>query len=180
MHPPLFRKTHRLSDWPECVIELHCQHCRGGSVGYPVRLLMQRRGDMTFENLLRRLRCKRCQAVKPAPVYLVAGITGRRAVGLIQSGRLSLCRQGHELVVQIKRLVPDRRCLKRADSGPTEVAAKGKNLARSGLTPVVMGVPQPWRSRAFRTSPCPHIHRRPTGTAVVDKISGEGSLFFSH
>src|SRR6476646_5011098 len=57
MHPPLFRKTHRLSDWPECVIELHCLDCRGGSVGYPVRLLMERRGDMTFENLLRRLRC---------------------------------------------------------------------------------------------------------------------------
>jgi hypothetical protein len=73
MHPPLFRKTHRLSDWPECVIELHCLHCRGGSVGYPVRLLIQRQGDMTFENLLRRLRCKRCHAVKPAPVYLVAG-----------------------------------------------------------------------------------------------------------
>ena len=73
MHPPLFRKTQRLSDWPECVIELHCLHCRGGSVGYPVRLLMARKGDMTFENLLRRLRCNRCHAVKPAPVYLVAG-----------------------------------------------------------------------------------------------------------
>jgi hypothetical protein len=73
MPPPLFRKTHRLSDWPECVIELHCLHCLGGSVGYPVRLLIQRQGDMTFENLLRRLRCKRCHAVKPAPVYLVAG-----------------------------------------------------------------------------------------------------------
>jgi hypothetical protein len=35
MHPPLFRKTHRLSDWRECVIELHCSHCRGGLVGYP-------------------------------------------------------------------------------------------------------------------------------------------------
>ena len=55
------------------VIELHCLHCRGGSVAIPVRLLMQRNGDMTFENLLRRLRCKRCQAVKPAPIYLVAG-----------------------------------------------------------------------------------------------------------
>ena len=42
-------------------------------MAYPVRLLMKRNGDMTFENLLRRLRCKRCQAVKPAPVYLVAG-----------------------------------------------------------------------------------------------------------
>jgi hypothetical protein len=73
MHPPLFRKTHRLSDWPECVIELHCLHCRGGSVLYPVRLLIKSQGDMTFENLLRRLRCKRCRAVKPAPVYLVAG-----------------------------------------------------------------------------------------------------------
>jgi hypothetical protein len=56
------------------------------------------------------------------------------------------------LVVQIKRLAPDRRCLKRAHSGPTEVAAKGKNLARSGLTPVVIAAPQPWRSRAFRVS----------------------------
>jgi hypothetical protein len=28
------------TDWPECVIELHC--C-GGSVGYPVRLLIQRK-----------------------------------------------------------------------------------------------------------------------------------------
>jgi hypothetical protein len=55
------------------VIELHCLHCRGGSVGYPVRLLVERQGDMTFENLLRRLRCKRCRGVKPAPVYLVAG-----------------------------------------------------------------------------------------------------------
>ena len=55
------------------MIEMHCPRCRGGSVAYSVRLLLQRRGDMTFENLLRRLRCKRCQAVKPAPVYLVAG-----------------------------------------------------------------------------------------------------------
>jgi hypothetical protein len=72
MHPPLFRKQQRLSDWPECTVEMHCLHCRGGSVAYPVRLLMQRQGDMTFENLLRRLRCKRCGGA-PAPVYLVAG-----------------------------------------------------------------------------------------------------------
>jgi hypothetical protein len=70
MHPPLFRKSQRLSDWPECVIELHC--C-GGSVGYPVRLLMKRKGDMAFENLLSRLRSKRCGRARPAPVYLVAG-----------------------------------------------------------------------------------------------------------
>ena len=73
MHPPLFRKQHRLSDWPSCVVELYCPRCRGGSVGSPVRLLIERHGDMTFENLLRRLRCKRCRAVKPAPVYIVAG-----------------------------------------------------------------------------------------------------------
>jgi hypothetical protein len=73
MHPPLFRRTHRLSDWPECVIEVHCLHCRSGSVLYPVRLLIKRHGDMTVENLLRRLRCKRCYEVKAAPVYLVAG-----------------------------------------------------------------------------------------------------------
>ena len=70
MHPPRFRMTQRLSDWPECVIELHC--C-AGMVGYPVRLLMQRCGNITFENLLKRLRCKRCRRFKPAPVYLVAG-----------------------------------------------------------------------------------------------------------
>lgn len=80
MHPPLFRKTHRLSDWPECVIELHCVHCRGGSVGYPVRLLIKREGDMTFENL-RRLRCRRCQAVKPASSFDLVRLrlTQRRA-----------------------------------------------------------------------------------------------------
>jgi hypothetical protein len=70
MHPPLFRVQHHLSDWPDCVIELHC--C-GGSVGLPVSLLTQRRGDITFETLLKRLRCKRCGKSKPAPVYLVAG-----------------------------------------------------------------------------------------------------------
>jgi hypothetical protein len=50
MHPPPFRKQDRLSEWPECVIELHCQHCPGGLVGYPVRLLIKRQGDMTFES----------------------------------------------------------------------------------------------------------------------------------
>jgi hypothetical protein len=33
---------------------------------------MQRKGDITFETLLKRLRCKRCGKSKPAPV-LVAG-----------------------------------------------------------------------------------------------------------
>jgi hypothetical protein len=33
-----------------------------------VRLLMQRKGDITFEALLKRLRCTRCGKSKPAPV----------------------------------------------------------------------------------------------------------------
>jgi hypothetical protein len=70
MHPPLFRIQHRLSDWQNCVAELQC--C-GGSAGLPVRLLIQRRGDITFEAMLKRLRCKRCGKGNPAPVYLVAG-----------------------------------------------------------------------------------------------------------
>ena len=37
-------------------------------------------------------------------------------------------RDAPELVVQIKRLVPDRRCLKRAESTPTRVA-----LGRTGV-----------------------------------------------
>ena len=54
----------------QAFVELQC--C-GGSVGYPVRLLIKRKGDMTFENLVKRLRCRRCGRSKPAPVYLVAG-----------------------------------------------------------------------------------------------------------
>jgi hypothetical protein len=46
MHPPPFHPTHKLSDWPECVIELQCCGC---SVNYPVQLLIKRKGDMTFE-----------------------------------------------------------------------------------------------------------------------------------
>jgi len=93
VHPPLFRKTLRLSDWPECVIELHCLHCRGGSVGYPVRLLMERKGDMTFENLLSRLRCKRCGRPRPAPVYLAAGHHRTARYRPERIGRLSWCRR---------------------------------------------------------------------------------------
>jgi hypothetical protein len=52
------------------VIELQC--C-SGSVGYPVKLLLRRKGDMTFEKVVKSLRCKRCGRRNPAPVYLVAG-----------------------------------------------------------------------------------------------------------
>ena len=69
MHPPPFRPEHRLSDWPDCSLELCC--CKGTTV-YPVRLLASQHGNPTFEQLLVRLRCKRCRG-KPAPVYLCAG-----------------------------------------------------------------------------------------------------------
>jgi hypothetical protein len=69
MHPPPFRPQHRLSDWPECQLELHC--CRGMTL-YPVRLMIEQRGDVSFGELLPRLRCKKCRR-PPAPVYLCAG-----------------------------------------------------------------------------------------------------------
>ena len=69
MHPPAYRPTHHLSDWPDCRLELHC--CRG-QVMLPVRLLLQEHGDPTFAELLRRLRCQRCKRA-PCPVYLCAG-----------------------------------------------------------------------------------------------------------
>ncbi len=69
-HPPRFLPSHKLSDWPRCSIELHC--CKGTTV-YPVKLLMERCGDITFDRLLARLRCQKCRRFRPAPVYLCAG-----------------------------------------------------------------------------------------------------------
>jgi len=69
MHPPPFLPTHYLSDWPRCVLEISC--CKGISV-YPVKLLMAKRGDLTFRDVLARLKCPACGG-KPAPVYLSAG-----------------------------------------------------------------------------------------------------------
>ena len=67
VHPPRFSINHRLSDWPECWLELHCPSGSGRSVDYAVRLLMQHQGDATFERALRALRCKCCNK-PPAPV----------------------------------------------------------------------------------------------------------------
>jgi hypothetical protein len=69
MHPPPFRLTQRLSEWPDCRLELNC--CRGAIV-LPVRLLAQDRGDQTFAAIVARLRCSKCGR-PPAPVYLCAG-----------------------------------------------------------------------------------------------------------
>jgi hypothetical protein len=75
MHPPAFRASHHLSDWPDCRLELNC--CRG-QVIIPVQLLMRQQGDMTFAAILARLRCQRCKGA-PIPVYLCAG--GREYAG---------------------------------------------------------------------------------------------------
>jgi hypothetical protein len=72
MHPPPFRPEHRLSDWPDCSLELHCCNCCKGVTVYPVRLLAKQHGNRTFGQLLSQLRCKDCGG-KPAPVYLCAG-----------------------------------------------------------------------------------------------------------
>ena len=74
MHPPDFQVTQKLSDWPDCRIEMTCVPCAGRVVATPVRLLLEQRGDEQFGPVLAALRCKQCGA-KPAPVYLVAGLT---------------------------------------------------------------------------------------------------------
>ena len=69
MHPPPFLAAHRLSDWPNCRLELHC--CKGVTVS-PVRVIASNSGDRSFAEVLTRLRCSRC-GKPPAPVYLCAG-----------------------------------------------------------------------------------------------------------
>jgi hypothetical protein len=69
VHPPPFPLGQRLSDWPDCRLELHC--CRGQSV-LPVRLMLRDHSDRTFAQVLAKLRCQKCHR-PPAPVYLCAG-----------------------------------------------------------------------------------------------------------
>lgn len=72
MHPPPFLQSHRLLDWPDTVLELRC--CKGVTF-YPVRLLAQRSGDLTFAQVLARLRCKKCGLKPSGPIYLCASYT---------------------------------------------------------------------------------------------------------
>jgi hypothetical protein len=69
MHPPAFRHSHYLSDWPSCGVEVIC--CRGTTV-IPVKMLIRDHGDRTFEDLLSRLRGSRCRG-GPKRAYLCAG-----------------------------------------------------------------------------------------------------------
>jgi hypothetical protein len=69
MHPPQFAIHHKLSDWPDCQLELQC--CKGTTI-VPVRMLANSHADRTFAEVLSRLRCQKC-GKSPAPVYLCAG-----------------------------------------------------------------------------------------------------------
>lgn len=78
VHPPDFSVHHKLSDWPECRLDLRCP-TSGRSVDLPVCMLLQR-GDRLFSEVIRRLRCQCCGRA-PAPVYLVAGLMRRTGRG---------------------------------------------------------------------------------------------------
>ena len=68
-----FHISRCLSDWPDCTLELRCDPCGGRSTHPPVKLLRREMGDMTFKDVLRRLRCRDCRR-KPTRAYLVAGL----------------------------------------------------------------------------------------------------------
>lgn len=70
MHPPAFHPSHRLSEWPECRIEVRCP-CSPRVTLLPVRMLLDR-GDRPFAAVVKALRCSACKG-QPAPVFLVAG-----------------------------------------------------------------------------------------------------------
>jgi len=43
MHPPPFHPDHRLSDWPDCCLEVRCRRSERVVV-LPVHLLVEQRG----------------------------------------------------------------------------------------------------------------------------------------
>ena len=79
MHPPDFHPDQRLSDWPHCCVEINCA-CTGRCSIPPIRMIMKNYGDLTFRELLAKLRCEKC-GQRPAPVYLVAGHHRKYAFG---------------------------------------------------------------------------------------------------
>src|ERR1700728_3069309 len=58
---------------------LKAPHSPPASLGYSVQLLLKRRSDMTFENLLRSLRA--AEQLSPRPSTSSRGITAQRAAG---------------------------------------------------------------------------------------------------
>lgn len=71
MHPPAFRPSQRLLDWPNCRLEMHCGIC-GSTVLSPTKLIAERHGNQTFSEVLGRVKCRRC-GIQPESVYLCAG-----------------------------------------------------------------------------------------------------------
>ena len=57
-----------------------CGACSGRKVMLPVRLLLCERGDKPFTEVVAGLRCSACGG-RPAPVYLVAGLTRIACMG---------------------------------------------------------------------------------------------------
>lgn len=56
-----------LSRFADCWMEMRCG-CRRSAV-YPVKLLIERRGDIQMRQLVRRMRCKQC-GERPTEAYL--------------------------------------------------------------------------------------------------------------
>jgi len=88
MHPPQFSTSQKLSDWPECRLEVRCT-CSEWSVLYPVRMLIEQHGDQTFDDLLLKLRCSKCRR-RSGSVHLIAGQARRVEPGRLPSWSVEL------------------------------------------------------------------------------------------
>lgn len=73
MHPPRFLQSHRLSDWPECVLEIHCERRGGRSATCAIRGLMQWYGNLSFAEIFRRLTAG---GIRPLFICLLLSNTG--------------------------------------------------------------------------------------------------------
>jgi len=71
MHPPRFLRTHLLSQWPECSLEIGCRRCETRTMTIAVKGLMRWYGNRSFADILDRLRCKYCRR-RPTTVRLHA------------------------------------------------------------------------------------------------------------
>lgn len=71
MHPPVFRPSQRLLEWPNCRLEMRCGAC-GSTVLSPTKLIAERHGNQTFTEVLGRMKCRNCGS-HPESVYLCAG-----------------------------------------------------------------------------------------------------------
>jgi hypothetical protein len=78
MHPPPFRISQRLLDWPDCWIELRCI-CPNVSV-YPCKLMAKRHGNRTFGDVIGRVKCGKCSR-RPFSIYLCASAHRIKANG---------------------------------------------------------------------------------------------------